>query len=90
MLPKGGGKNDGVNEKECDPKPNSKMNYEMIIEILNDTILHGQPLASTSKHTLQYNTDLNVENITFKHIISKYRLDSNRELLLKLCHVHLY
>ena len=72
---KKGKKNDGVNEKEHDSKINSKMNCAMIIEILNDTILHGLPLASTSKHTLQYNTDLNVENMTFTHIISKYRLD---------------
>ena len=64
-----------MNEKEHDSETNSRINCVMIIEILNDTILHGLPLASTSKHTLQYNTDLNVENVTFKHIISKYRLD---------------
>ena len=73
-----------MNEKEHDSETNSKVNCAMIIEILNDTILHGLPLASTSKHTLQYNTDLNVENITFKHIISKYRLDFKQAVAFEI------
>ena len=39
-------------EKEHDTKTKSKINCAMIIEILNDTILHGLPMTSKSEHTL--------------------------------------
>ena len=60
------------------------MNCAMIIEILNDTILHGLPMTSTSEHTLQYNSDHNVENITFKYIISKYKLDFKQSVAFEI------
>ena len=51
------------------------MNCAMVIEILNNTILHGLPMTSTSEYTLQHNSSHYVENITSKYIISKYKLD---------------
>ena len=58
--------NDVVDEKKHDSKTNSKMNCATIIKILNDTILHGLPMTSTSDHTLQYNSQHNVKTITSK------------------------
>ena len=81
---KKGKKNDGLNEKEHDSKTKSKINCAMIIEILNDTILHGLPMTSKSEHTLQYITDTNVKNITFKYIISKYKLDFKQAVAFEI------
>ena len=66
---------------------NSNIHCAMVIGILNDT--HGLPTTSTSEHTLQYNPDHNVENISFKYIMSNISWISNSPLLLKVCHVHL-
>ena len=63
MLLKRGKKNDVVDEKEDNPKTKIKMNCTMIIELLNDTTLHVLPMISTSEHTLQYNSDHNVEKL---------------------------
>ena len=71
-------------EKEHDTKTKSNINCAMIIEILNDTILHGLPMTSKSEHTLQYNTDINVKNITFKYIISKYKLDFKQAVAFEI------
>ena len=60
------------------------MNCTMVIAILNDTILYGLPMASTSEHTLQHNSDHNIENISFKYIISKYKLDFKQSVAFEI------
>ena len=56
----------------------------MIIEILNDTILHGQPMSSDSIQTLQNNADNDVRKFTFKYIISKYNLDFKQAVAFEI------
>ena len=60
----------------------------MVIEILNDTTLNGLPMVYASENTFQHNSNYNVENITFRYIISSISWISNSPLLLKSCHVH--
>ena len=60
------------------------MNCAMVIEILNDTILHGLHMTSTREHTLQYNSNHNVKNISFKYIISKYKLDFKQSVAFEI------
>ena len=58
----------------------------MVIEILNDNILRGLPLISIAfEHDLQ--TEYgghNVENLSFKHIISKYKLDFKQSVAFEI------
>ena len=65
-----------VDDKQpCQHQKNMMDNY-MVIEILNDVILQGLPMTSvTSEHALQTEQGHNVEKLSFKHIISKFRLD---------------
>ena len=52
---------------------NMKDNY-MVIEISIDVVLRGLPMSSvTSKHALQTEHGRNVEKLSFKRTISKYR-----------------
>ena len=60
------------------------MNCAMVIEILNDTILNGLPMVYASENTFQHNSDYNVENITFKYIISKYNLDFKQSVAFEI------
>ena len=52
-----------------------KDNY-MVIETSNDIILQGLPTTSISyEHALQTEHSHDVKSLSFKHIISKYKLD---------------
>ena len=57
----------------------------MVIEILNDVILQGLPMISVvCEHALQTETGHNVEELSFKHIISKYKLDFKQSVAFKI------
>ena len=57
----------------------------MVIEILNDVILQGLPMTSvTSEHALQTEHNHNVENLSFKCIISKYKLDFKQSVAFEI------
>ena len=68
----------------CQHQNNMKDNY-MVIEILNDVILQGLPMTSvTSEHALQTQHNHNVENLSFKCIISKYKLDFKQSVAFEI------
>ena len=58
----------------------------MVIEILNDVILKGLPMTPiASEHDLQtVHGGHNVESLSFKHIISKYKLDFKQSVAFEL------
>ena len=62
-----------------------KDNY-MVIDILNDIILKGLPMTSiASEHDLQTkHGGQNVEKLSFKHIISKYKLDFKQSVAFEI------
>ena len=62
----------------------SKTHCAMVIEILNDIILHGLPMSSTNKHIIHHNSNHNIENISFKYIISKYKLDFKQSVAFEI------
>ena len=73
-----------MDDKQHDQKINGKINCAMIIEIINNTILHGLPMTSTNEQSLQHNSDHDVNNITFKYIISKYKLDFKQSVAFEI------
>ena len=57
----------------------------MIIEILSDLILQGLPMTSvTSEYALQTEQGHNAEKLSFKHIISKFRLDFKQAVAFEI------
>ncbi len=57
----------------------------IVIEILNDIILQGLPRTSVnSEHALQTEHSHNVEKLSFKCIISKYRLDFKQSVAFEI------
>lgn len=60
--------------------------YFKSIEILNDIILKGLPMTSiVSEHDLQTeHGGHNVESLSFKHIISKYKLDFKQSVAFEI------
>jgi len=61
------------------------MDNYMIIEILGDLILQGLPMTSvTSEYALQTEQGHNAEKLSFKHIISKFRLDFKQAVAFEI------
>ena len=61
------------------------MDNYMVIEILNDVILQGLPMTSvTSEHVVQTEQGHNVEKLSLKHIISKFRLDFKQAVAFEI------
>ena len=71
-------------KQHCQHQKNMMDNY-MVIEILDDVILQRLPMASvTSEHALQTEQGHNVEKLSFKHIISKFRLDFKQAVAFEI------
>ena len=57
----------------------------MVIQILNDIILQGLPMTSAiCEHNLQNKAGRNVENLSFKYIISKYWFDFKQSVAFEI------
>ena len=73
-----------VDENQHNQKMNSKNSCAMVIEILNDILLLGLPMSSTNKHIIHHDSNHNIENISFKYIILKYKLDFKKSVAFEI------
>ena len=74
-----------ANEEQHSQQETNVQDCYMINEILNDIILQGLPMATiTSEAALQTQTGVNVEKLSFQHIISKYNLDFKQSVAFEI------
>jgi len=74
-----------ADDKQHYQNQKNMMDNYMVIEILNDVILQGLPMTSvTSEHALQTKQGHNVEKFSFKHIISKFKLDFKQAVAFEI------
>ena len=76
---------DLVDHEQHSQNRNNIMSCVMVIEILNDVLVLGLSMPSTiCEHDLENKLGHNVENLSFKHIISKYKLDFKQSVAFEI------